>query len=125
MSEHNIENCISLNFFDIYNYKWGELDKHQINDIINKLKINDTDIINYINDIDIRCLYEQNKRDEIYKDIIKYNLDDEYILLNNQICRLDLNISNIDKENIINYLVILSNIIKETNKLLYILKNKK
>ena len=124
MSEHNIEDSYTgMNFFDIYKFNWIELNREDIKNIINKIYLTDNDITFYINDIDVRCSYEQKIRDKLYKDIVNNNLEYKIQLVNNQLCRLDLNILKIDKENLINYLLILSNIMKENKKLLYILKN--
>lgn len=124
MSEHVIENSsVFLNFFDKYNYDWRNLNKEEIKKIIDEINISNKDLSNYIIDVDNRCFNEQNKRDKIYELIIENNLESNYIFVNNQLCRLDLNKLKINKENLINYLLILSNILKEKNKLLSILKN--
>ena len=124
MSEHNIENSYTgMNFFDIYKFNWIELNREDIKNIINKIELSNSDLLYYINDVDVRCTYEQKIRDNLYKDIINNNLEYEIKSINNQLCRLDLNILNVNKENLINYLLILSNIMKENKKFLNILRN--
>ena len=124
MSEHIIENSsLYLNFFDKYNYNWSDLNKEEIKKIIDEINICNEDLSNYIIDVDARCFYEQNQRDKIHEQLIENNLENNFIFVNNQLCRLDLNKLKISKENLINYLVILSNILKEEKKLLNIIKN--
>ena len=118
MSEHNIETYgKSNNFFEVYNIRWDNLEKKDIKEKVNKMILNNNDIFNYIQDIDSRCFYEKNKRDELYKEIIKLNIDNEFVKINKQLCKLDLHILKIDKENMISYLLILSNILKEKKQL--------
>lgn len=118
MSEHNIENYgSSKNFFEIFNIKWMELDKIDINEKINEMNLTNSDIFNYIQDIDSRCFYEKKKRDDLYEEIIKLNKDNKFIKINKQLYKLDLNILKIDKENMISYLLILSNILQEKKQL--------
>ena len=76
MSEHNIEDSYTgMNFFDIYKFNWIELNREDIKSIINKIYLTDNDITFYINDIDVRCSYEQKIRDKLYKDIVNNNLE--------------------------------------------------
>lgn len=124
MSEDNLENYFSyLNFFDIYIHKWEELNKDDIVNIFSKIDISEIDLVNYIYDIDVRCHYEQKRRDEIYDKIIREGKTEYHELTNKQLCRLDINVLKFDKENLINYLLILSNLLKEKKKLSIILKN--
>ena len=124
MSEDNLENYfLYLNFFDIYIHKWEELNKDDIVNIFSKIDISEVDLVNYIYDIDVRCHYEQKRRDEIYDKIISEDKTEYHELTNKQLCRLDINVLKFDKENLINYLLILSNLLKEKKKLSVILKN--